>query len=298
MDSNCLVFHIGDQESGHPVGNLLRHKWGFSRGLVRKLKRKGEVRVNGRPVYMRERVVSGDVLEVTMPPDGATEVEPDDITLEVIYEDEHILAVNKPAGMLVHPVGEEQRGTLANAVLFRWRKQGKTGRFRPVYRLDRDTTGIVLVAGGPYAAQQLARQLENGLLHRRYLAVVEGTPDPAGTIDLPLAPHPGYRSLWRVDPAGKRAVTHYRLIRKLGGAALLSLELETGRTHQIRVHMSHRGHPLAGDIRYGGSGFLLDRQALHAAAIDFRHPFSGAPLKLRSLLPPDMRQLVRRLFSN
>lgn len=294
MNSN-LNFFIGTDEDGSKVGSLLRSKWGFSRGLIRKLKRGGQVRVNGTPVYMVERVRVGDVLEVVMPCDGITALEPEPIPLGVIYEDEYVLAVNKPAGMLVHPVGEEQRGTLANAVLHRWLMRGKEARFRPVYRLDRNTTGIVLVACGLYASQQLARQLTTRLLRRRYLAVAEGVPGPGGTVDLPLAPHPEYRALWMVDPAGKRAITHYKLLRELSGNALLALELETGRTHQIRVHMSHTGHPLVGDVRYGGSDAFLNRQALHAAAVDFLHPRTGEPVKLRSPLPPDMLQVVRFL---
>lgn len=295
MNSQGLFFYIGEEEDGRRVGNLLRGKWGFSRALLRKLKLEGEVRLNDTPVLMSDRVCAGDVLEVVMPREEVTDLEPQDIPLEIIYEDEFVLAVNKPAGMLVHPVGWEQRDTLANAVLFRWRRQGRECRFRPVYRLDRDTTGIVLVAAGLYAARHLVHQLETGRLKRRYLAVVQGVPGPGGTVDLPLAPHPAYRSLWRVDPAGKPSVTHYRRLRVLGEAALLSLELETGRTHQIRVHMSHTGHPLAGDVRYGGSGRLLDRQALHAAAVDFLHPRSGEPLRLRSPLPRDMLDLVRNL---
>lgn len=296
MNSNCLIFNIGIEEEGFMVGNLLRRKWGFSRGLIRKLKREGEVRVNGIPVFMRDRVCAGDVLEVDMPRDRMTDLEPDDIPLDVLYEDDHLLAVNKPAGMLVHPAGCEQRGTLANAVIYRWMVQGKTGRFRSVYRLDRDTTGIVLVAGGLYAAQQLARQIETGQMRRRYIAVAEGFPaDGRGVIDLPLASHSGRRSTWTVDPEGKRAVTRYKVLRVLNGASVLSLELETGRTHQIRVHMSHIGHPLVGDTRYGGKGDLLDRQALHAVAIDFLHPYTGKRVKLRSPLPPDITRLVRRL---
>lgn len=295
MNTNGLIFYIGADEDGGRVGSLLRGKWGFSRNLIRKLKREGMVRVNGNPVYMGDRVNAGDVLEVVMPGEGMTPLEPQDIPLEVMYEDEYVLAVNKPAGMLVHPVGEEQLGTLANAVLYRWRERGKTGRFRPVYRLDRDTTGIVLVAGGLYAAQHLARQLEDGRLRRRYLAVVHGVPGPDGTVDLPLAPHPAYRSLWMVNPLGKQSVTRYKRLKVLDGTTLLSLELETGRTHQIRVHLSHTGHPLVGDARYGGSSDLLGRQALHAAAVDFLHPRTGDPVRLRSPLPPDMLQLVRQL---
>jgi 23S rRNA pseudouridine1911/1915/1917 synthase len=290
-----LVYHIDQDEAGGTVGGLLRRK-GFSRTLIRGLKRAGQVLLNGVPVYMREPVSAGDILTVKLPPDGATILEPERHPLEILYEDADLLAVNKPAGMLVHPVGCEQRGTLANAVLYHWRVRGVKARFRPVYRLDRDTSGIVLVAVGHFAAQQLARQLTTGTLCRRYLAVVEGLPDSRGTVDLPLALQPGTTARWMVAPGGKRAVTHYRVIRKLRGTALLSLGLETGRTHQIRVHMSHVGHPLVGDALYGGDTALLDRQALHAAVIAFNHPRTGVPVKLCSPLPADMRGLVQQLL--
>lgn len=295
MNHKDLVYCIHNEETGYTVGTLLRKKLGFSRALLRGLKRCGEVRVNGRRVYLGEKVQAGDTLVVTMPPDEITMLEPEAIPLEIIYEDDDLLAVNKPPGMLVHPVHGETRGTLANAVLHHWREKGVRARFRPVYRLDRDTSGIVLVACGHFAAQQLARQLEAGVLRRRYLAVVTGVPAIRGTIDLPLALKPGHKAQWTVDPGGKRAVTRYRLVRAFRGAALLSLELETGRTHQIRVHLSHTGYPLVGDGRYGGDTGAFGRQALHAVALDFRHPRTGVPVKLRAPLPGDMRQLIDRL---
>ncbi len=306
MENLDLIITVDDKDSGCTVGTMLRRKKGFSRTLVRKLKRSGSIRCNGVPVFMGDKVKAGDVLVVTMPGEEATLLEPEEIPLDIVYEDRDILAVNKPAGMLVHPVKWEQIGTLANAVLYYWREAGKVGRFRPVYRLDRDTSGIVLVAFGQYAAQQLAAQLEKKLLRRRYIAVVEGTPPNVGKIDLPLGLKPGCNAEWMVTPGGRPAITHYRLLRKLGNGrtgssapafSLLQLELETGRTHQIRVHMSHIGHPLVGDARYGGDETLFHRQALHAAAIDFIHPRTGAQVKLRAPIPADMRELVRYLRS-
>ncbi|SFG77996.1 23S rRNA pseudouridine1911/1915/1917 synthase [Desulfotomaculum arcticum] len=306
MGNLDLIIHVDEKDSGCTIGNLLRRKKGFSRALVRKLKRSGGIRCNGTPVFMGEKVTAGDVLVVTMPGEEPTLLEPEEIPLDIVFEDQDILAVNKPAGMLVHPVKWEQSGTLANAVLYYWREAGITGRFRPVYRLDRDTSGIVLVALSQYAAQQLAAQLEKKLLRRRYLAVVVGTPPNAGRIDLPLGLKPGHSAEWMVTPGGRPAITHYRLLGKLGNGrtgssvpafSLLCLELETGRTHQIRVHMSHIGHPLLGDARYGGDEKLFHRQALHAAAIDFYHPRTGVPVKLRTPVPADMRELVRLLRS-
>ena len=305
MDNQELIIMVSDRDHGCTVGNMLRRKKGFSRTLIRKLKRSGITRCNGVPVFMGDMVKAGDILVVTMPLEEATKLEPEEIPLDIVYEDQDVLAVNKPAHMLVHPVNWEQSGTLANAVLYHWRKQGKAGRFRPVYRLDRDTSGIVLVACSQYAAQQLASQLEKKLLRRRYIAVVEGTTPNDEKINLPLGLKPGCKAEWMVTPEGKPAITYYRLLRKLGNRmhpftpsfSVLQLELETGRTHQIRVHMSHIGHPLVGDARYGGDESLLNRQALHAYAIDFYHPRTGDPVKLRAPFPADMRELVRFLRS-
>ncbi len=296
MNTKDLIFYVGPEEAGCTVGTLLRRGKGFSRTLLRKIKRGGEVLLNGSRVYMSDRVEAGDVLAVRLPPEvRETPVEPEELDLEIIYEAGGVLAVNKPAGMLVHPVRCERRGTLANGIMHLWRERGVEALFRPVYRLDRDTSGVVLVAGGHYEAQQLARQLARGDLRRRYLAVVQGLPPSGGTVNLPLAPKPGHGGEWTVDSGGKQAVTHFRLVKKLNGAALLALELETGRTHQIRVHMSHIGHPLVGDTRYGGSDVLLGRQALHAFAVDFYHPRTGVQVRLRCPMPGDMRELVRRL---
>ncbi|TYO94685.1 RluA family pseudouridine synthase [Desulfallas thermosapovorans] len=296
---NNLIINIGPGEAGCTVENLLRKKRGFSRALVRGLKTRGQVLVNGVRVYMRDKVKAGDVLTVCFPKDDSTELEPENIPLEILYEDADVLVLNKPAGMLVHPVRHEQHGTLANAVLFHWQHKGVKARFRPVYRIDRNTSGIVLVAGNSYAAQQLARQLDTGVLRRRYLAVAEGTPPRRrGTIDLPLALKPGSAARWTVDPGGKQAVTHFQLISKLMGASLLCLELETGRTHQIRVHMSHIGCPLVGDEQYGGDTERLGRQALHAATIDFCHPRTGVPVRINCPLPADMRGLIKSLSIN
>jgi 23S rRNA pseudouridine1911/1915/1917 synthase len=293
--NNNLIINIGHSDAGCTVGNLLRREKGFSRALLRGLKRQGQVLINDKPVYLRDKVAAGDILTVRFPQDDITDLSPENIPLEILYEDADVLVLNKPTGMLVHPVRFEQHGTLANAVLFYWLRKGVKARFRPVYRIDRDTSGIVLVAGNSYAAQQLARQLATGVLRRRYLAVVEGMPAARGTIDLPLALKPGHTAQWMVDPEGKQAITHFRLVRQLRGAALLFLELATGRTHQIRVHMSNLGWPLVGDDRYGGDTVMLGRQALHAATIDFCHPRTGDLVRICCPLPVDMRSLIRNL---
>lgn len=296
MGGQKVVHRVSLEQAGCTLDNLLRHKLGFSRALVRRLKREGEVLLNGTSTLLRARVEPGDLVVVNMPRDQETQLIPDLMPLEIVYEDQDLLVIHKPAGMLVHPVHRENRGTLANGVLYHWRQQGVQDRFRPVIRLDRDTSGLVLVARGQHNARLLAGQVARGEMRRRYLAVVQGIlPGDLGTIDLPLALKPGHTAQWMVDPRGKRAVTHYQRLRSLAGAALLLLELETGRTHQIRVHLSHSGHPLLGDARYGADPKSFHRQALHAAALDFTHPGTGRPMQVRAPLPRDMRQLLQQL---
>lgn len=211
-------------------------------------------------------------------------------------EDEDLLVVNKPPGMLVHPLTVEAGGTLANAVVHRWSRQGLTARFRPVYRIDRDTSGLVLVAANPFAYQHLARQLIGKIMRREYLAVPGGHIHPEqGTLCFPIGRADQSIVKREVKEGGKRAVTCYRVLELLPGGTLVKCSLETGRTHQIRVHLNHLGHPLYGDTLYGGSAQWIGRQALHAASLRFYHPRTGALICLNCDLPLDMMHLINRL---
>jgi 23S rRNA pseudouridine1911/1915/1917 synthase len=249
--------------------------------------------------------------EVTVPAPTPAHNEAQDIALEIVFEDDHLLVVDKPAGMVVHPAAGNFDGTLVNALLHHCagRLSGIGGVARPgiVHRIDKDTSGLLVVAKTDVAHEGLAAQFAKHSIDRRYLAIVAGLPNPlSGSIDAPLARSLANRKKMAVtsEGRGKRAVTHYRIVTPLRGAALVECRLETGRTHQVRVHMASIGHPLLGDPVYGrlrqGHRELLkrlnfQRQALHAAALGFVHPVSKENLSFKSALPSDIQELFGAL---
>jgi 23S rRNA pseudouridine1911/1915/1917 synthase len=248
---------------------------------------------------------------VVVPEPEAAHNEPQDIAVDIAFEDEHLLVVDKPAGMVVHPAAGNLDGTLVNALLHHCagRLSGIGGVARPgiVHRIDKDTSGLLVVAKTDRAHEGLAAQFADHSIVRRYVALVAGVPSPvSGTVDAPLARSTANRQKMGIVDAGrgKRAVTHYRLVRALRDAAEVECRLETGRTHQVRVHMTSIGHPLLGDPVYGriksGHRELLkrlgfERQALHAAELGFIHPVTREPLSFKSAVPSDMQQLLSAL---
>jgi 23S rRNA pseudouridine1911/1915/1917 synthase len=257
------------------------------------------------------KAVPGGSYEVTVPEPRPAHNEAQDIALEIVFEDEYLLVVDKPAGMVVHPAAGNFDGTLVNALLHHCagRLSGIGGVARPgiVHRIDKDTSGLLVVAKTDVAHEGLAAQFARHSIDRRYLAIVAGVPVPAaGTIDAPLARSSANRKKIAIvkDGRGKRAVTRYRIMQPLKGAALVECRLETGRTHQVRVHMASIGHPLLGDPVYGGSqashrellkNLDFHRQALHAAELGFIHPVSKANLSFKSALPSDIQELFGAL---
>ncbi|MCL6639349.1 MAG: RluA family pseudouridine synthase [Firmicutes bacterium] len=293
-----LIHRVTAEEAGRTAGNLLRKNLGFSRATLRKLKRSSGVQVNGLPIPLNRRLNEGDSISIDLRFDNLSDIQPEPVPIHIVYEDQHLLVVNKPPGMLTHPLKEESTRTLANAVLHHFRYNNLQLRFRPVSRLDRDTSGLVVVAKHAHAAFCLAQQLHNGGLTREYLAVVHGVVNPPqGVVDAPIGRCPGSIVKHRADPAGRKAVTCYRTEKAFPGSALLRLHLKTGRTHQIRVHMSHIGHPLVGDTLYGGHTGGINRQALHCCLVRLIHPVTGAALALESPLPEDIRYLITRMES-
>ena len=257
------------------------------------------------------KAVPGGAYQVTVPEPAAARNEAQDIALEIVFEDDHLLVVDKPAGMVVHPAAGNFDGTLVNALLHHCagRLSGIGGVARPgiVHRIDKDTSGLLVVAKTDVAHEGLAAQFAKHSIDRRYQAVVAGLPNPAeGSVDAPLARSSANRQKMAVveGERGKRAVTHYRLVRPLNEAALVECRLETGRTHQVRVHMTSLGHPLIGDPVYGRTrtahrellktlGF--ERQALHAAELGFIHPVLKRNLSFKSAVPSDMQELLSAL---
>lgn len=277
-----------------------------SRERLKALISAGEVEVN--QVIARDpasRVKGGEAIRIHLPQAIEAEAVAQDIPLAIVFEDEHLLVVDKPAGLVVHPAAGNPDGTLVNALLHHCagRLSGIGGVARPgiVHRIDKDTSGLLVVAKTDPAHRGLARQFAAKTVGRRYLALVLGTPVPAaGRIETNLARSPANRHrMAAVDPPkGKHAVTHYRVLEPLRGAAAVECVLETGRTHQVRAHMAHLGHPLLGDSLYGGRrvmGCGIARQALHARTLAFRHPLTLENLEFESQVSEDIQQLLIRL---
>lgn len=291
-------YRITVEKSGHgrSIDEILKEKLGLSRALLRKIKREGGVLLNGNPVLLQQRVEKGDTIALEMDFSGQSPIAPELTLLDIVYEDDCILVVNKPAGMLVHPVSGEETGTLANYVMGHWLQQGNRNPvFRPVYRIDRGTSGLVLVSKTHLVHLGLTRQLTAKTMKRVYIALAGGIISTGeGTVSKPIARKPGSIVEREVSPSGSPAVTHYRVLGRLPGicATLLEVTLETGRTHQIRVHLSHIGHPLLGDTLYGGNDGHIGRQALHSYRLLFTHPLTGDSLDLKGRLPGDMKKII------
>jgi 23S rRNA pseudouridine1911/1915/1917 synthase len=284
----------------------------MSRERLKALIRGGAVQVGERPVRDPALKVRGDEsLLLAVPEPEPAHNEPQDIPLRIMFEDEHLLVVDKPAGLVVHPAAGNRDGTLVNALLHHCggSLSGIGGVARPgiVHRIDKDTSGLLVVAKTDVAHEGLAKQFAAHSIERRYLAIVSGVPKAAeGTVDAPLARSSANRKkIAIVEPGrGKRAVTHWRRVQVLSDAALVECRLETGRTHQVRVHMASLGHPLVGDPVYGRSGKTLgkllkelqfQRQALHATELGFIHPVTKHRLSFASAMPPDMQELFNAL---
>lgn len=257
------------------------------------------------------KAIPGAIYHVTFPPAAPSENAAQDIALNVVFEDEYLIVIDKQAGLVVHPAAGNADGTLVNALLHHCagNLSGIGGVARPgiVHRIDKDTSGLMVAAKTDRAHEGLARQFHDHTIDRRYKAIVSGRPaPPAGTIDAPLARSPSNRKKIAIVPGGKRAVTHYSTIERLREGALVECRLETGRTHQVRVHMASLGHPLLGDPVYGrtkqGHKAVLEtlgfrRQALHAARLGFIHPVRSTALSFDSEMPSDMQELFDTLYS-
>jgi 23S rRNA pseudouridine1911/1915/1917 synthase len=277
-----------------------------TRSQAKQLIDAGRVRVDGAPRKGGQVLRTGARVEIELRAPEPLAVEPEAVPLRVLYEDEHVLAVDKPPGMVVHPAPGARRGTLVHALAHRFGPGSAPGapeRAGIVHRLDRDTSGVLLVARTAAALEALARQFRERTVEKRYLAVVRGTVAAAtGRIDRPIGRHPHERKRMSVrSRRGRAAVTRWTVVEQLPGATVLRLAPETGRTHQLRVHLAAAGHPILGDRVYGvrrterGGADAIARQALHAEEIRFTHPASGARLVVRAPVPADIEQLIATL---
>lgn len=281
----------------------------YSRSLIKSWVEKASVTVDAKAAKPRTLLVGGETISINTELETQTFLSPEDITLEVAFEDEHLMVINKPAGLVVHPGAGNPDKTLVNALLFYHPALKDLPRAGLIHRLDKDTSGLLLIAKTQTAYTHLVQLLQERAINRHYVAIVQGKVIAGGTIEAPVGRHPIHRLRMAVTRDGKNAVTHYRVLKHFKSYTYLSLKLETGRTHQIRVHLAHQKFPIVGDPLYNGrrqnpkgaSEELLaalggfQRQALHAIKLNFIHPITGQEIDISAELPQDFQQLLQAL---
>ena len=302
-----LTSTVPDSAAGRRFDAVLAELFpDYSRSRLSSWIKSGDALLDGEQVRPRDPVRGGEAVSLRVVQEVQTHSEPEDIALDVLYEDAHVFVIDKPAGLVVHPGAGNPTGTLVNALLHRDPALNALPRAGIVHRLDKDTSGVMVVARTLPAHTALVEQLSARAVHRQYLAVVVGALVSGGTANLPIDRHPRDRIRMAVREDGRDAVTHYRLRERFRAHTLLECRLETGRTHQIRVHMQHLKHPIIGDPLYGGSLKLpkgatpelvetlrgFKRQALHAETLEFAHPVGGEPVRCSAPMPADMQALV------
>lgn len=301
-----LEYTAGAEDTGRRIDAALAAAFPeLTRSFAQQLLAEGRVLCNGRSVAKSARLTQGDALCVSLPDAQPVEIIPQDIPLDIVYEDSSLLVVNKPKGMVVHPAAGNPDGTLVNALLYHCagRLSGINGEVRPgiVHRIDKDTSGLLIVAKNDFSHTRLAEQIQAHTFTREYSAVVYGSfKEDSGTVDQPLGRHPTDRKKIAVlpnSPSARRAVTHFWVVKRFQGFTQLRLRLETGRTHQIRVHMAYLGHPVAGDPVYGPKKGItsLEGQCLHAGKIGFVHPRTGEYLEFEAPLPAYFTGFLQKL---
>ena len=282
---------------------LARSVEGLTRSAAQKFIEGGNVLLNGRPGKKNDKLNIGDEISVTVPEPKAVEIQATEMTLDIVYEDEDLLVINKPKGLVVHPAAGHQDDTLVNGLLYALGDDlsGINGELRPgiVHRIDKDTSGLLAVAKNDLAHTVLASQLKDHTMARTYECIVCGSfRENSGTVDAPIGRHPSDRKKMTVTPRNsKNAVTHWEVIKRYRGYTHVRCRLETGRTHQIRVHMAHIGHPILGDTVYGHNKKELgqDTQCLHAGQLCFRHPRDGRPVMVFAPLPEYFQAVLDKL---
>ncbi|MFB0847098.1 RluA family pseudouridine synthase [Paenibacillus oleatilyticus] len=330
-----LEYIVPTEDDGMVLRTILQKRMGVSRKLLSRLKLTEQgITVNGERKYIDVKVRAGDRVAARMETEASDDILPQPLPIDILYEDDELLVLNKEAGMIVHPTHGHYTDTLANGVVHYWREKGVSFRFRPVHRLDQETSGVLAVAKNPYVHQQISEEMQAHGLKKEYVALVHGVIGiDEGTVDAPIDRNPLAPHVRIVTPTGYPAVTHYRVERRFHEATLVRLWLETGRTHQIRVHMRHLGHPLLGDKMYGPGGtadevelaaaegipvadrsatqqqvapsvcqaaspaadYGMERQALHACTLGLTHPVTRQRMEFHAPLPADMELCIEQL---
>ncbi|MEL7649282.1 MAG: RluA family pseudouridine synthase [Sedimentibacter sp.] len=290
-NDNILKYTI--QENGKTVKGILSENLNFSRRLSKRLELSDSIFLNGSITKLNKKVAAGDIIKIQFDEDE-DEYNAVNIPIVIVYEDTDLLVVNKPPYIVVHPTKSHQDNTIANGVAYYFREKGLQRKVRLVNRLDMNTSGIVIIAKNPYAHNELANQMKSNTVDKYYYAIAEGIiREDEGTINAPIARLNPEDITRVVDPSGKECITHFKVEKRLDNMTLVRLRLETGRTHQIRVHLKHIGHPILGDTLYGNESNLIDRQALHCHEMKFRQPLTGEEITVTCPLPEDMSYLIK-----
>ncbi|WP_285528044.1 RluA family pseudouridine synthase [Bacillus altitudinis] len=295
IKGHTLSLKVGEHQNGNSLSQFLKDEVSASKPIIHFWMEHQKVRLNQKPAHHAAKVSTGDQILIDLFETEESDVTPEYGELEVLFEDEHLLVVQKPAGRPTHPNEKGQTGTLANLVAFHFQANGEEKRVRHIHRLDQDTSGTVIFAKHRLAHAVLDQMLSKKAINRTYLAIAQGLfKKKKGTIQAAIGRDKHHAVRRRVSPTGQSAKTHYKVfhLNKRLQMTAVKLQLETGRTHQIRVHLSSLGHPLAGDTLYGGKRDLINRCALHAKQVDMNHPFTGEKLTIEAPLPPDMAELM------
>ncbi|MFV3011787.1 RluA family pseudouridine synthase [Clostridium botulinum] len=297
---NKLIFVVKKINHNIDIKDYLREMENLSGRFIRKAVRDGRVFVNKEKVIKKNKLSQDDLIEIYMQEDEHQNIEPEDMNIEIVYEDNDIIVINKRPGIVVHPTKGHPTGTLSNGILYHFKKNGEKSIVRLVSRLDRDTSGLIIIAKNQFSHMRLASDMSKDSFRKIYIAVVHGSmKEKEGRINLPIYKEEESESIKRiVDERGQESITTYEVLEELSKGSVVRLELETGRTHQIRVHMSHLGHPLYGDSLYGKEEEekeYIERQALHAYKLEFPHPRTGNILKLQCSLPDDIKNLMEKI---
>lgn len=297
IKQNVYTFIVPNTEAGNTLRNFLIFYCGLSRKRVTEAGHSGKILVNDEQQYLNYLVTNQDVIKVFNQQQIDNQLLPEAMNLQIVYEDEDILIINKPPNLVVHPTSGYLTGTLANGIAYYWRQKGRHQPVRIINRLDRDTSGLVLIAANEIASHHLNKNFEQGIGTKKYLALVENQlKDQTGTINKPIGRCYGSIILRTITNQGKQAITHYNVVKNFPTASLVEIELETGRTHQIRVHFASINHPLLGDSLYGREEqLILNRHALHCHYLKFIHPRTGESLEFKSPLPQDINDAIKKL---
>ena len=300
MKENKLIFKVSEETAGKKLREYLRAVAKLSGRLISGAARDGRITINGNRVKLNYIVKLNDEIGFDIAKEESQNIDPEPIPIDVIYEDSDIIVVNKQPGIVVHPTKSYPDGTLANGLLYYFKEKGEKCIVRLVSRLDMDTSGLIIIAKNQFSHMALARDMGTEDFEKSYLAIVHGNMEKKeGTINLPIYRVGGDTIKRVIDERGQESITHFTVLENCSKGDLVKLTLETGRTHQIRVHLTHLGHPLYGDSLYGlgNENDYIERQALHAYKLSFPHPRTGEILELEADMPADMKELLNKIKS-